>query len=68
MDERSRRPWAGAEAGAIGYGAVAAVARATGMAISTVRKGRDEGRALNIEPNDFPGDWNYVVSPRAQNG
>jgi transposase len=44
MDERARRLWAGAEAGAIGYGGVAAVARATGMAISTVRKGRDEAR------------------------
>jgi hypothetical protein len=45
MDERTRRLWAGAEADAIGYGGVAAVARATGMAISTVRKGRDEARA-----------------------
>lgn len=45
MDERSRRLWAGAEADAIGYGGVVAVARATGMAISTVRKGRDEVRA-----------------------
>jgi hypothetical protein len=45
MNERARRLWAGAEAGAIGYGGVAAVARATGMAISTVRKGRDEVRA-----------------------
>ncbi len=36
---------AGAEADAIGYGGVAAVARATGLAISTVRKGRDEVRA-----------------------
>jgi hypothetical protein len=45
MDERARRLWAGAEAGAMGYGGVAAVARATGMAISTVRKGRDEARA-----------------------
>ena len=44
MDERSRRLWAGTEADAIGYGGVAAVARATGMAISTVRKGRDEAR------------------------
>ncbi len=35
MNERARRLWAGAEAGAIGYGGVAAVARATGMAIST---------------------------------
>ena len=45
MDERARRLWAGTEAGAIGYGGVAAVARATGLAISTVRKGRDEARA-----------------------
>jgi hypothetical protein len=45
MDERLRRLWAGAEAEAIGWGGVAAVARATGMAISTVRKGRDEARA-----------------------
>jgi transposase len=45
MDERSRRLWAGAEADVIGYGGVAAAARATGMAISTIRKGRDEARA-----------------------
>ena len=51
MDERARRLWAGAEAGAIGYGGVAAVARATGMAISTVRKGRDEVRA-GARPQD----------------
>jgi len=44
MNERARRLWAGTEADAIGYGGVAAVARATGMAISTVRKGRDEAR------------------------
>ena len=40
-----RRLWAGAEADALGWGGVATVARATGMAISTVRKGRDEVRA-----------------------
>jgi hypothetical protein len=51
MDERARRLWVGAEAGAIGYGGVAAVARATGMAISTVRKGRDEARA-GARPED----------------
>jgi len=45
MDERMRRLWAGAEADALGWGGVAAVARATKMAISTVRKGRDEVRA-----------------------
>jgi hypothetical protein len=51
MDERARRLWAGTEAGEIGYGGVAAVARATGMAISTVRKGRDEARA-GARPED----------------
>ena len=45
MDERLRRLWAGAEADAIGYGGINAVARATGMAISTVTKGRNELRA-----------------------
>jgi Rhodopirellula transposase DDE domain len=45
MDERARRLWAGTEADVVGWGGVAAVARATGMAISTVRKGRDEVRA-----------------------
>ena len=51
MNERARRLWAGAEAGAIGFGGVAAVARATGLAISTVRKGRDEARA-GAKPTD----------------
>src|SRR5579863_8840578 len=51
MDERARRLWAGTEAGASGWGGVAAVARATGMAISTVRKGRDEARA-GASPED----------------
>lgn len=45
LDERARRLWAGAEAEAIGRGGVARVARATKLAISTVRKGRDEVRA-----------------------
>jgi hypothetical protein len=44
LDERMRRLWAGAEAEAIGWGGVVAVSRATGLAISTVRKGRDEVR------------------------
>ena len=51
MNERARRLWAGAEAGALGHGGVAAVARATGLAISTVRKGRDEARA-GARPED----------------
>ena len=66
MDERTRRLWAGTEAGAIGHGGVAAVARATGMAISTVRKGRDEARA-GARPEDVvkvrrsPGKRPYEV-------
>lgn len=51
MDERARRLWAGTEADAIGWGGVAAAARATGMAISTVRKGRDEARS-GAKPED----------------
>jgi hypothetical protein len=45
MDERMTRLWAGAEAEAIGYRGLAVVARATGLAISTVTLGRDEIRA-----------------------
>jgi hypothetical protein len=45
MDERLRRLWAGAEAEAMGWGGLIAVARATGMAISTVTLGRNEVRA-----------------------
>lgn len=60
MNERARRLWAGTEAGAIGHGGVAAVARATGLAISTVRKGRDEARA-GARPED-------VVAVRRSSG
>lgn len=45
LGERGRRLWAGAEADAIGRGGVAWVAEASGLAISTVRKGRDEVRS-----------------------
>lgn len=44
MDERARRLWAGAEAEAMGRGGIAAVARATKLAISTVTLGRNEVR------------------------
>jgi len=42
LDERSRRLWAATEALAIGHGGVKAVARATGIAESTVRIGKKE--------------------------
>ena len=45
MDERVRRLWAGAEAEAMGRGGIAGVARATGLAISTVTLGRSEVRS-----------------------
>ena len=45
MDERMKRLWAGAEAEVIGWGGIAAVSRATGLAICTVQKGRNELRA-----------------------
>jgi transposase len=52
LGERARRHWVGAEAEAIGRGGVAWVASATGMAISTVRSGRDELRRLAAAPKD----------------
>jgi hypothetical protein len=42
LDERTRRLWAATEAQALGHGGVAAVARATGMAESTIRLGRHD--------------------------
>jgi hypothetical protein len=42
FDERGRRMWAAAEATSLGHGGIAAVARATGLAESTIRIGRRE--------------------------
>jgi hypothetical protein len=67
LDERMRRLWAGTEADAMGHGGVAAVARATGMAMSTVRNGRDEVRA-GARPQDVvnvrrsPGERPFEVA------
>ena len=52
MNERMRRLWAAAEAQVIGWGGVTAVARATGMARSTINKGRAELLA-GAEPPDL---------------
>jgi Rhodopirellula transposase DDE domain len=52
LNERSRRRWAAAEARSHGRGGVAAVARATGMSESTVRRGLaelDAGEELGLE-------------------
>jgi transposase len=42
LDERGLRLWAAAEASSLGRGGTAAVARATGIAPSTIRRGRGE--------------------------
>jgi len=42
MDERMRRWWAASEALALGYGGITAVAKATGLAVSTIRAGIQE--------------------------
>ena len=42
LNERTRRLWAATEAVALGHGGVAAVARATGLAESTIRIGKRE--------------------------
>jgi hypothetical protein len=55
LSERGRRLWAGTEANAIGRGGVVLVSKAIGMAISTVRKGRDEVRR-GLRPEDLVSD------------
>ena len=42
MDERMRRQWAASEANAYGWGGIQAVAQATGLSPTTIRKGQDE--------------------------
>jgi hypothetical protein len=42
LDEKARRLWAAAEANSIGHGGIIAVAKATGLAISTIRIGQSE--------------------------
>jgi hypothetical protein len=42
LDERGRRIWAATEAALLGFGGVTAVARATGLAESTIRLGKHE--------------------------
>jgi len=42
MDERMRRQWAASEATAYGWGGIQAVAQATGMSPTTIRKGQAE--------------------------
>jgi Rhodopirellula transposase DDE domain len=51
LTERARRLWAATEALAAGRGGITGVARATGMAASTIRRGvREVGRGNRLEP------------------
>ena len=52
LNERSVRLWAGAEAKVFGWGGVRAVARSSGLAVNTVRRGLVEvqGEAAISEP------------------
>jgi hypothetical protein len=57
LTERSRRLFAGSEALAFGYGGIAAVCRATGMAEMTVRRGLQECQEIEsaLGPTLAPG-------------
>lgn len=57
LTERSRRLFAASEALAFGYGGVAAVARATGLSVNTVRQGIAESQELEAgtRPPLLPG-------------
>jgi hypothetical protein len=51
LDERQRRRWAAAEARSHGRGGIAAVARATGLAENTIRRGlKDLDSAQELAP------------------
>jgi len=52
LDERGRRSFAAAEARSAGYGGIAAVARATGIAPSTIGRGLEELADASAVPSD----------------
>ena len=49
LDERARRLWGAAEANALGFGGIRTVSTATGMAESTLRIGRRELEACQLD-------------------
>jgi hypothetical protein len=51
MDERMRRQWAASEASAYGWGGIQAVAQATGLSPTTIRKGQTELAARAAQPH-----------------
>jgi transposase len=69
LDERRRRLWAGAEARELGYGGIRALARATGLAPDTIRRGMRElgqapAQALPTARQRKPGGGNKPVENR----
>src|SRR5437588_9905670 len=54
MDERMRRQWAAAEATAYGWGGIQAVACATGLSATTIRKGQAEVAHRSAQPDRPP--------------
>jgi len=52
LDERAKRRWAAAEAIALGYGGISAVAVATGMSDRTIRNGVAELKSKSPLPSD----------------
>ncbi|MFH0983299.1 MAG: ISAzo13 family transposase [Planctomycetota bacterium] len=52
MDERMRRQWAAAEAGAVGWGGVTAVSLATGLARNTIAAGTAELEYRQAHPQE----------------
>lgn len=67
LDERARRRWAAAQARAAGFGGIAAVARATGISQSTIRRGLLElDRAVELEPGRVrrPGAGRPAIAER----
>jgi len=58
LDERARRRWAAAEARDLGWGGIAAVAKATGMSDRTIRTGIreiEDPKALSPDRQRKPG-------------
>jgi len=58
LDERARRRWAAAEARSLGWGGIAAVAHATGIAERTIRRGiaeLDDPNAASSDRQRLPG-------------
>src|SRR4051812_32196583 len=58
LDERERRLFAATEALSVGYGGIAAVARATGIAVSTIGRGLNELKGVSC-----PADATRVRRP-----